>query len=90
MFDFRNDAALNAQIALPKSTDLPPPMLPDSMGTRAIPVNSVQEIETTSSFPAIENDPVEKLRQMITEREGETIQILQSWMEQPDEVEKAQ
>lgn len=34
-------------------------------------------------------DPVNRLRQMISERESETIQILQDWMEQPDEVEKA-
>ncbi len=79
-----------AQIALPKSSDLPPPMLPGSTGDRAIPMNPAQDMESGSSFPAIENDPVEKLRQMITEREGETIQILQSWMEQSDEVEKAQ
>ncbi len=35
-----------------------------------------------------EVDPVSRLRQMISERETETIQILQDWMEQPDEVEK--
>lgn len=36
-----------------------------------------------------DEDPVTRLRQMISERESETIQILQDWMEQPDEVEKA-
>lgn len=32
-------------------------------------------------------DPVSRLRKMITERETETIQILQDWMEQPEETE---
>ena len=33
-------------------------------------------------------DPVTRLREMISERESETIQILQDWMEQPEEAEK--
>mgnify|MGYP005989894619 CR=1 FL=1 len=32
-------------------------------------------------------DPVERLRQMISERESETIQVLQDWMETPDSKE---
>jgi len=35
-----------------------------------------------------DEDPVTRLRQMISERETETIQILQDWMEQPEETEK--
>lgn len=33
-------------------------------------------------------DPVTRLREMISDRESETIQILQDWMEQPEEAEK--
>jgi flagellar M-ring protein FliF len=36
-----------------------------------------------------EADPVTRLRKMISERETETIQILQDWMEQPEEPESA-
>lgn len=35
------------------------------------------------------SDPVTRLRKMISERETETIQILQDWMEYPDETEEA-
>ena len=51
-------------------------------GTLALPNNSAN---ATQDDP----DPVNRLRKMISERESETIQILQDWMEQPDEVEKA-
>ena len=51
-------------------------------GTLALPNNS-------ASANQDDPDPVNRLRKMISERESETIQILQDWMEQPDEVEKA-
>ncbi len=38
---------------------------------------------------AIAADPVARLRKMIAERETETIQILQSWIEDPEEVARA-
>lgn len=44
---------------------------------------------TTRASNSEEIDPVKRLRKMISDRETETVQILQDWMEQPDEVEKA-
>jgi flagellar M-ring protein FliF len=41
----------------------------------------------TTQAPA-DTDPVTRLREMIADRESETIQILQDWMEQPEELEK--
>ncbi|MFT5064980.1 MAG: flagellar M-ring protein FliF [Reinekea sp.] len=42
----------------------------------------------SSTIPTSQDaDPVAKLRQMISNRESETIQILQDWMEQPEESE---
>lgn len=38
---------------------------------------------------SLSNDPVTRLRQLIGEREEETIQILQSWIETPDEAERS-
>jgi hypothetical protein len=38
---------------------------------------------------AEEQDPVARLRNLIDERQTETIQILQSWIEDPDERIKA-
>ncbi len=35
------------------------------------------------------DDPVQRLRQMISERENETIQILQDWIEDPATKEQA-
>lgn len=52
--------------------------------------NNTLALPNGESGPEIEDpDPVARLRKMISERETETIQILQDWMEQPDEVEKA-
>lgn len=39
--------------------------------------------------PASEADPVSRLRQLIEERQDETIQILQDWIEEPDHKERA-
>lgn len=50
--------------------------------------NTVAIAGGSRASAADETDPVARLRQMISERETETIQILQDWMEQPDEVEK--
>ncbi len=36
-----------------------------------------------------ETDPVDRLRRLIEERQDETIQILQSWVEDPDDTERA-
>lgn len=44
------------------------------------------EIIGAGSADAIdENDPVERLRRLIQEREAETVEILRSWMEEEDE-----
>ena len=34
------------------------------------------------------DDPVDRLREMISDREDETIQILQNWMEDPSKKEQ--
>ena len=60
-----------------------------------IAVNELQRTDGAIALPGIakpaaeDADPVARLRQMISDREGETIQILQDWMEQPEESEKA-
>ena len=42
---------------------------------------------TIDSQPAVEIDPVARLRRLIEERQDETVQILQSWIEEPDKKE---
>lgn len=60
-----------------------------------IAINDQARADGAIALPAIakptaeDPDPVARLRQMISNREGETIQILQDWMEQPEESEKA-
>lgn len=39
-----------------------------------------------SDFSQVSDDPVDRLRRMIEEREEETVEILRSWMEEDDEV----
>ncbi len=49
----------------------------------------VEEVaRTTSDDPRIE-DPVKRLRNLIADRETETLQILQDWIEEPAQKEKA-
>ena len=72
--------------------DQPPFPTPLGIENAARPVSeSIPAALPVSSLPAPsgEVDPVTRLRKMISERETETVQILQDWMEQPDEVEKA-
>jgi flagellar M-ring protein FliF len=37
----------------------------------------------------IDNDPVSRLRQMISDRQPETLQVLQDWIEEPTQPERA-
>ncbi len=72
-------------IALPEPEEIDPPMAmaigDDSMG--AFMGGDLGQMEESS------DDPVSRLRQMITDRETETIQILQDWIEDPDPRERA-
>jgi len=66
----------------PQSIALPggsPPLAALSLGG---PGTSVQQ-------DGGEEDPVTRLRRMIEDRQDETIQILQSWIEDPEEQERA-
>lgn len=70
---------------------LPPALSADNSGQRSEGPNGLLPTQSGSQqlLSGENEDPVTRLRQMISERESETIQILQDWMEQPEEVEKA-
>lgn len=51
------------------------------------PASTAQDAPTDDAEPA--EDPVARLRRMIAERQTESIQLLQSWIEDPDDREKA-
>ncbi len=72
-------------IALPEPADIDPPM------AMAIGDDSMGDF-MGGDLSSTENggdDPVSRLRQMITDRETETIQILQDWIEDPKPTERA-
>ncbi len=58
---------------------------------RALPMAalSLGSPEAAMSQDGGEEDPVTRLRRMIEDRQDETIQILQSWIEDPEEKERA-
>ncbi|MBI1417352.1 MAG: flagellar M-ring protein FliF [Limimaricola sp.] len=81
-----------------RTAALPPPMPAMLPGTTAsataaatgdalaLPGGSVK-VEATPPEP--EADPVERLRALIDSRQNETLQILRSWIEEPEEAEQA-
>lgn len=72
-------------VALPEPADIDPPM------AMAIGDDSMGDF-MSGDLSSAENggdDPVSRLRQMITDRETETIQILQDWIEDPKPTERA-
>ncbi len=69
-------SAVNGAIAIEPSADIAP-------GTAPLAISN------ESAARKDESDPVARLRDMISERESETIQILQDWMEQPESKEDA-
>lgn len=86
-------------------TALPPPVQPDWIENNRLPAAIGVDAQGAKAAGSVglpppqagsqqilngeDDDPVSRLRQMISERESETIQILQDWMEQPEEAEKA-
>ena len=73
-------------MALPEPDDIDPPMAM-AMGDDSI--GDFMGGGDLGMMDASESDPVARLRQMITDRESETIQILQDWIEEPDSKERA-
>jgi flagellar M-ring protein FliF len=71
-------------IALPEPEEIDPPM------AMAIGDDSMGEFmgSDLSAMEGSSADPVSRLRQMITDRETETIQILQDWIEDPEPRER--
>lgn len=73
---------------------LPPPA-PNGDVTAMNQTNAIGQLSPNGGLLALEHesasdeDPVSRLRKMISERETETIQILQDWMEEPETTEKA-
>lgn len=63
-----------------------PPTRTQGIGSSSMPEAQGQMIESESEPEA---DPVTRLRQLIEERQDETIQILQDWIEEPDRKESA-
>ncbi len=72
-------------VALPEPADIDPPM------AMAIGDDSMGDFMSGDLSSAANggDDPVSRLRQMITDRETETIQILQDWIEDPKPTERA-
>jgi flagellar M-ring protein FliF len=71
---------------------LPPPdegSDPDWFGQNGFPGPGGLEMKVIDSDALPDGDPVTRLRRMIEERQDETIQILQSWVEEPDGKERA-
>ncbi len=81
----------------PQQAQLLPPGDPDFAGGSAgddggfAPMTALPEMGQAdfSAAGASASDPVSRLRQMIDEREDETIQILQNWIETPNDKERA-
>jgi flagellar M-ring protein FliF len=67
-------------------TDNSDPPTPKAIGNANRPTGSSGEV---TILDRSNEDPVARLRQMISERETETIQILQDWIEEPEPTEKA-
>ena len=65
------------------------PGAPVAIAADATQVTPNAPIALPAQTQTEDSDPVSRLREMISERESETIQILQDWMEQPEETEKA-
>ncbi len=51
--------------------------------------NAMIDDDDTVGMGRADDDPVSRLRRMIDERQDETIQILQSWIEEPEQTERA-
>lgn len=66
------------------------PVLSGEIDTPDVPVAAITQTgapvdgaETSDGAP--EDDPVERMRQLISERQDETLEVLRSWMEEPEE-----
>jgi len=80
----RNTAALPAPITDTGPEIFPPPRDRADSATMA----AGDDRRLIEGEPASEPDPVSRLRQLIEERQDETIQILQDWIEDPDQKER--
>ncbi len=81
----RSTIASENTIALPEPAEIEPPM------AMAISDNNMADFigGGSGTMDDADGDPVSRLRKMITDRETETIQILQDWIEEPDKKEHA-
>ena len=80
----RNVPSLPSPISDQGQEIFPPPREP---AAGAGP-DGVENRPLIESEPAPEPDPVTRLRQLIEERQDETIQILQDWIEEPEQKER--
>lgn len=72
------------------TASLPPPgPQAGSIATSALPPPAGGQDRMIDATAIKDGDPVTRLRKLIDERQDETIQILQNWIEDPDEKERA-
>ena len=79
-------AGTEGEQSLPTASPELPALAP--MGNafdEALPMLMSGAMTTEDTQSLVDMDPIERLRHLITEREEETVQILQSWMEEDEE-----